>query len=62
MITYEKEVMCCLDRGKSKNIKNCQESKQMKKIVKLIEGINKDIPPPMDKEGATKSDSSDILR
>ena len=51
-----------LDRGKSEKIKEVKEANHTKKIVKLIEGINKDIPPPMDKEGATKSDSSDILR
>ena len=46
--------MCWLERGKYEKIKEGQEVKYKKKIVRFIEGINKEIPPTMESEGAKK--------
>ena len=54
--------MCQLYRGKYYKIKEGQEVKHAKKIVKLVEGINKESTSTMEIEWATKSDDADILR
>ena len=47
MVNYEKKAMFWLDRGKSDKIKGGQEVNNTEKIVKLVEGMNKYIPPQM---------------
>ena len=47
LICYEKYVINWMYRGKYENIKEGQEVKYTKKIVKSVESINKDIPLPM---------------
>ena len=54
--------MFWLDRGKSDKIKGGQEVNNTEKIVKLVEGIIKDIAPQMKSEGETRSDKTYILR
>ena len=41
-----------LDRGKYEKIKEGQEVKHTEKIVKFFEEMNKEIPPPLEIEGA----------
>ena len=43
--------MCRLERGKYNKIKEDQEVKHTDKIVKFIEGVNKDISPQMEIKG-----------
>ena len=62
LINSEKEVICWLEKGNYENIKKCQEVKHTDKIVKLVEGIIKDIAPQMKSEGETRSDKTYILR
>ena len=40
-----------LEKGKYYNVKKSQELKKTNKRVKFSEGINTEIPPPMESEG-----------
>ena len=51
-----------LNRGKYDEIKEGQDFKYTEKRVKFYEQMNKDHPPQMESEGATKYDDVDIPR
>ena len=51
-----------LDRGKSEKIKEGKQIKRTKKRVHFVEYINKERPPTMESEGATKYDDENIAR